>query len=77
MRASGGYVGVLGVRRPWRGRGYGRALLHHSFREFRRRGATHATLGVDAANATGATQLYKSVGMRVEQEEIVWEKVLA
>jgi mycothiol synthase len=76
MRASGGYVGVLGVRRAWRGRGYGRALLRHSFREFRQRGATHATLGVDASNATGATQLYESVGMHVEQEEIVWEKVL-
>jgi mycothiol synthase len=77
MRASRGYVGVLGVRQRWRGRGYGRALLRHSFREFRRRGATEATLGVDAANSTGATQLYESVGMHVEQEEIVWEKILA
>jgi mycothiol synthase len=77
MRAAGGYVGVLGVRVPWRGRGYGRALLRHSFREFRRRGATRATLGVDAFNATGATQLYESMGMHVEQEEIVWEKLLA
>ena len=76
MRTSGGYVGVLGVRRPWRGRGYGRALLRHSFREFRRRGAKQATLGVDASNETGATHLYESVGMHVAQEEIVWEKVL-
>jgi mycothiol synthase len=77
LRPSGGYVGALGVRRPWRGRGYGRALLFHSFREFRRRGMSRATLGVDAANPTGATHLYESVGMHVEQEEIVWEKVLA
>jgi ribosomal protein S18 acetylase RimI-like enzyme len=76
LRTSGGYVGALGVRRPWRGRGYGRALLLHSFREFRRRGMARVTLGVDAANPTGATHLYESVGMHVEQEEIVWEKTL-
>jgi mycothiol synthase len=74
---GGGYVGSLGVRRPWRGRGYGRALLLHSFREFRRRGMPRAALGVDAANPTGATHLYESVGMHVEQEEIVWEKALS
>jgi mycothiol synthase len=77
MRAGAGYVGALGVRRAWRGRGYGRALLLHSFREFHRRGATRATLGVDAANPTGATHLYESVGMHAEQEEIVWEKGVA
>jgi ribosomal protein S18 acetylase RimI-like enzyme len=77
QRASGGYVGSLGVRRAWRGRGYGRALLLHSFREFRRRGMTRATLGVDAANPTGATHLYESVGMHVDLEAVVWEKSLA
>jgi mycothiol synthase len=77
MRTGGGYVGALGVRRPWRGRGYGRALLLQSFREFQRRGSNRVTLGVDAANPTGATQLYESVGMHVEQEELVWEKPLA
>lgn len=77
LRASGGYVGSLAVRRPWRGRGYGRALLLHSFREFRRRGMTRATLGVDASNPTGATHLYESVGMHVDSEFVVWEKVLA
>jgi len=72
-----GWVGSLGVRSAWRGRGYGRALLQHSFREFRRRGMTSAGLGVDAANATGATYLYESVGMHVDSENVVWEKVLA
>ena len=76
MRTGAGYIGALGVRRPWRGRGYGRALLLHSFREFRRRGVSRATLGVDAASPTGATHLYESAGMHVEHEEIVWEKVL-
>ena len=75
-RESGGYVGALGVRRPWRGRGYGRDLLRHSFREFRKRGLRRASLGVDAANPTGATRLYESVGMHVLREDIVWEKSL-
>jgi len=77
MHEARGYVGALGVRPAWRGRGYGRALLLHSFREFQRRGLPRATLGVDATNATGATQLYESVGMHVELEMIVWEKILA
>jgi ribosomal protein S18 acetylase RimI-like enzyme len=72
-----GWVGALGVQREWRGRGYGRALLQECFREFRRRGFTRAALGVDASNSTGATHLYESVGMRPEQENVVWEKVLA
>jgi GNAT superfamily N-acetyltransferase len=75
-RPPAGWVGALGVRPGWRGRGYGRALLQHSFREFRRRGYTRAALGVDVGNATGATQLYESVGMHAEQEMAVWEKVL-
>ena len=77
QRVNGGYVGSLGVRRAWRGRGYARALLLHSFREFRRRGLTRASLGVDADNPTGATHLYESVGMHVDLESVVWEKLLA
>jgi ribosomal protein S18 acetylase RimI-like enzyme len=75
-RETGGYVGALGVRRAWRGRGYGRALLLHTFREFRRRGLSHVALGVDAANPTGATRLYESVGMEVALENVVWAKAL-
>jgi ribosomal protein S18 acetylase RimI-like enzyme len=75
-RQGGGYVGALGVRRPWRGKGYGKALLQHSFREFHRRGQRRVSLGVDAASPTGATRLYESVGMRVELESVVYEKVL-
>lgn len=73
-RNGGGYVGALAVRRPWRGRGLGRALLLHTFAEFQRRGFDRVTLGVDAENPTGATALYESVGMTVESEAIVFEK---
>jgi mycothiol synthase len=76
-RDGGGWVGAIGVRKPWRGRGVGRALLLHAFGEFRRRGDPHVGLGVDAENPTGATRLYESVGMRVIKEDVIFEKELA
>jgi mycothiol synthase len=76
FRAGGGWVAALGVRRPWRGRGLGKALLLHSFGEFRRRGVRRVSLGVDADNPTGATTLYKSVEMQVELEQVFYEKEL-
>jgi mycothiol synthase len=75
-RNGGGYVGAIGVRRPWRGKGYAKALLLHTFREFYDRGIKRVTLGVDAENPTGATHLYERVGMHVEQEQIVFERAL-
>jgi mycothiol synthase len=76
-RNGGGYVGALGVRRAYRGRGYAKALLYRTFAEFWDRGLPRVTLGVDATNPTGATHLYESVGMQVEAENIVYEKVFA
>lgn len=76
-RSGGGWVGSLGVRPAWRGRGLGRALLLHTFGEFQRRGERRVGLGVDSENATGATRLYESVGMSVDSEQVVWEKTLS
>ena len=76
-RSGGGWIGALGVRADWRGRGLAKALLLRSFREFHRRGQRRVGLGVDSENATGATKLYESVGMVVDSEQIVWEKELA
>jgi mycothiol synthase len=73
-RNGGGYVGIIGVRRPWRGRGLGKALLHRTFGEFWRRGVPRVTLGVDAESLTGATKLYESVGMSVESAMSVYER---
>ena len=74
---GGGFVGALGVRKPWRGRGIGMALLRHAFAEFHRTGAPHVSLGVDADNAAGATRLYERSGIRIMFEDIVFEKDLA
>jgi len=76
-RSGGGWIGAIGVRPAWRGRGLAKALLLHSFREFHQRGQRRVGLGVDAENATGATKLYESVGMVIDTEQVVWEKELA
>jgi len=57
------YVSMLGVLKPYRGRGIGRGLLLTSFAEAARRGRTSVRLGVDTENGTGAPALYTSVGM--------------
>ena len=66
----------LGVRRAWRRRGIGRALLHFVFGEFYRRGKRTVSLGVDATSLTGADQLYRKAGMRVALETLIYEKEL-
>ena len=71
-----GWVGTLGVRRPWRKRGLGEALLLHSFGEFHKHGQQIIGLGVDASNPTGATRLYQKAGMHVAAEYVIYEKEL-
>ena len=71
-----GWIRTLGVRRPWRKRGLGEALLLHSFAEFYRRGKKTIGLGVDAQNPTGATRLYQKAGMYPASEFITYEKEL-
>ncbi len=76
MLPDRGWVNDLAVRRPWRGRGLGEALLRHAFGAFYRRGLRTVALGVDSQNLTGATRLYERVGMRVERQYDICEKVL-
>ena len=71
-----GWIGSIGVRRAWRRRGLGLALLRDSFRRFRESGETVVALGVDAENPTGAVHLYEHAGMRVLWRSDVWEKEL-
>jgi mycothiol synthase len=75
--ADAGYVGTIGVRPAWRGKGLAKVLLYRTFGEFWRRGAPRVTLGVDAQNATGAVRLYERVGMQVEMCGVAFEKSLA
>jgi mycothiol synthase len=71
-----GWVNTLGVRRAWRNRGVGLALLQHSFGEFYRRGNRKVGLGVDAKNLTGALRLYEKAGMHVHLAFDLFEKTV-
>ncbi|GAC1403459.1 MAG: GNAT family N-acetyltransferase [Ktedonobacteraceae bacterium] len=70
----GGWVHSLGVRRQWRRKGIGEALLYQSFGEFYKRGIHEVYLGVDAASLTGATRLYERVGMHIHRRSDTYEK---
>jgi len=67
-----GWVGMLGVRAPWRRRGLGEALLRIAFRSLSERGLRRVGLGVDAENVTGALHLYERAGMRKTQQTDHW-----
>jgi ribosomal protein S18 acetylase RimI-like enzyme len=71
-----GFVGTLGVRRPWRRRGIGEALLRRAFAVLHARGLRKVRLSVDADNTTGATRLYERVGMSVLRQSNTWERIL-
>jgi mycothiol synthase len=74
IRFGVGWVGILGTRAPWRGRGLGRVLLLAAFDELYRRGEHRIGLTVDAGNETGATHLYESAGMRIAWQADIYEK---
>jgi mycothiol synthase len=75
-RNEQGWVGVLGVRRPWRRRGLGAALLRESFRRFWERGERRVGLGVDGESSTGAVRLYEREGMHVYHRRVTYERAL-
>ena len=75
---AGAYMGELFVRRPWRGRGIGRALMLEECAALRRRGMRNAFFGVDAANVTGALHLHESIGFRSSRgATLLYEKRIA
>ena len=73
---AGGWVGSVGVRRPWRRRELALALLRTAFGEFYRRGVRDVDLSVDAGSPTGAPRLYTRAGMSVSQSISLYRKEL-
>ena len=60
-----GLVHHIGVRRPWRKRGLGAALMQRTFFACYVAGLGKIWLEVDTTSPTGATRLYERIGMRV------------
>jgi mycothiol synthase len=70
--AGEGWIHIVGVRRPWRNRGLGLALLRHALAEYQRRGVHKVALSVDAESITGAPRLYGRAGMRVRESYAIY-----
>lgn len=61
---QGGFIDKLGVRKNFRGRGYGEYLLRWGCAYGVERGFKDVALAVDTGNETGAVALYEKVGFR-------------
>jgi GNAT superfamily N-acetyltransferase len=73
---GGGWVGGVGVRRPWRRRGLALAMLHTAFGECYRRKIRAVELSVDAGSPSNAPGLYTRAGMQVSQRVSLYRKEL-
>lgn len=71
-----GVIDHLGIRRPWRRKGLGMALLQHSFGDFYRRDIHKVVLNVDAQSLTGAGRLYERAGMHEVQQYYIYKKAI-
>lgn len=67
---SDGWINSLGTLAEWRGKGIGSALVIQSLHAFAAAGLTHASIGVDSENPTGAAELYRSLGFEPNQRSI-------
>jgi len=61
----------------WRGRGVASALVVRSLQAFEAAGLSHAALGVDGDNPTGAAHLYRSLGFEPHRRSVTYEIAVA
>jgi mycothiol synthase len=73
LDAGMGWIPTLCVRKEYRRRGLGQALLLHAFRNLQALGVKQVGLTVDSKNRTGATRLYERVGMHIDYEFLHYE----
>ena len=71
-----GWVHVLGVRRPYRQQGLGRALLLTGVRALQDEGVKWAMLSADTENLTGALRLYEGVGFQPAKRSAIFRKTI-
>lgn len=69
-----GWLDSVFVRRPWRRRGLGAALVARSMVVLREAGMDTAMLGVDSENPTGALGIYERAGFTVATRSAAYRK---
>jgi mycothiol synthase len=70
------WIDVVATARPHRGTGVATAMLGRTLAAARARGLTHATLGVDSDNPTGAHRLYTGLGFAPTSQLQKWARPL-
>jgi ribosomal protein S18 acetylase RimI-like enzyme len=70
------WIDNLGTLPQWRGKGVASALIAHSLHAFAAAGCTHASIGVDSDNPTGAARLYRQLGFETNQRDITHQLVV-
>jgi pimeloyl-ACP methyl ester carboxylesterase/ribosomal protein S18 acetylase RimI-like enzyme len=75
-QADVGAITVLGVRRAWRRRGVGRALLTRAVQALARQGIYTVRTIADANNGFPSRRLYESLGFQIVREHAWYHKPL-
>ncbi len=70
------WIDSLGTLAECRGRGIASALIAHSLHAFAAAGLSHASIGVDSENPSGAAQLYRSLGFEPAQRSITHQLIV-
>ncbi len=68
------YIGQIGTRRPWRGKGLASALIAEAFTAAAKDGLPRVSLGVDAENPTGAVGVYERAGFVKEHSFVAYRR---
>ncbi len=74
--SGGGWVGGVGVKRPWRRHGLAFAMLRTAFGACYHRGIAIVELSVDADSPTGAPGVYTRAGMHATQSISLYRREL-
>jgi GNAT superfamily N-acetyltransferase len=69
-----GWLETVFVRRAWRRRGLGAAIVARALARLREAGMSEAMLGVDSANPSGALGLYERAGFGVHTRSFAYRK---
>ncbi len=69
-----GWLATVFVRRPWRRRGLGAAIVARALVRLREAGMSDAALGVDSDNPSGALGLYERAGFAIHRRAAAYRR---